>query len=33
MKFLAVSNNDGDPSPFIREESAQMARLAAAGVV
>ena len=33
MKFLAVSQNRGDPTPLIAEEGAQMANLVADGLV
>lgn len=33
MKFLAVSNNTGDPTSLLEQETAHMAELAAAGVV
>jgi hypothetical protein len=33
VKFLAVSNNTGDPTPLLEDETAHMAELTAAGVV
>lgn len=33
MKFLAVSQNLGDPTPWLAAESAQMAQLVQRGVV
>ena len=33
MKFLAVSQNQGDPTPWLAAEAAQMAQLVQRGVV
>jgi hypothetical protein len=33
MKFLAVSTNRGDPTPWIAAESERMAQLASAGTI